>query len=306
MKISRLIEILLTLLSRETVSATEFAMRFEVSKKTIYRDVESLNLAGIPVYLKQGRYGGLTLENSYKLDKHLLSTNDLQNILLALSSVHQQISNDKITATLEKISSMIVQENQQIFFDWQGNMTAHDELRDLTQCLADAIQNYQRVGFSYIDAAGNESQREVEPTNIFFKVDHWYLHAYDDSRKAFRNFKLSRMMNVKVLKLHFEAREVPKVDIVKDDFLQATPLFKVKIVFDKSLREKVVDWLGQKEIIRKDNQNFEITITLPLKETSFRQILSLGNKAKIIADSPFEKAFRDYLSALVEHYPTSL
>ncbi|AYG01100.1 helix-turn-helix transcriptional regulator [Lactococcus allomyrinae] len=288
------------------MSATEFAARFEVSKKTIYRDVEALNLAGVPVYLKQGRYGGLTLENSYKLDKHLLSTNDLQNILLALSSVHQQISNDKITATLEKISSMIDQENQQIFFDWQGNMIAHDELRDLTQHLADSIQNYQRVAFSYIDAVGNESQREVEPTNIFFKVDHWYLHAYDTSRKAFRNFKLSRMMNVKILKLHFEAREVPKVGIVKDDFLQATSLFKVKIIFDKSLREKVVDWLGQKEIIRKDNQNFEITVALPLKESSFQQILSLGNKAKIFADSPFEKAFRDYLLVLVAHYPTSL
>lgn len=87
MKIERLISMIMILLRRELVSATELAKIFKVTTRTIYRDVETLSMANIPIYTVQGRDGGIGLMPTYKVDKKLLTSKDLQNILTALHGV---------------------------------------------------------------------------------------------------------------------------------------------------------------------------------------------------------------------------
>lgn len=300
MKISRLIEILLTLLSREKVSASEFARRFGVSKKTIYRDAESLQFAGIPVELHLGRYGGLALPLDYKLDKRLLTTQDLQHILLALSNLTQQISDEEILKTLDKISGMVNDDFRQIFIDLKG-MRGADEMQQKVRELASAIRDYRLVKFDYIDAKGNEMRREIEPTTIFLKVESWYIRGFDRLRQDFRTFKLSRMLNLCITGLHFSSRE-SSIEPLVEHFRAVNDLYEVTISFDKIVRERIVELWGEGNIVRLDEKYFAINLKLPLEERVFQHILSLGSRAKVESDTEFQRGFEAYLKNLQKFY----
>lgn len=195
-KIERLISIVMILLQKEVVSASEFSRLFHVTKRTIQRDMETLSYANIPIYAEYGAEGGYALMEEYKFDKRLLNHKDIENILVALGGFEGLITNQEIQTTIQKIKGMtsadISPTLDLTFYDWPGRSQINEEILFIRQ----AIENNWLLKFEYVDQIGNKTYRLVEPYKVHFREMRWYLFGYSLERKDYRTFKLTRILNI--------------------------------------------------------------------------------------------------------------
>lgn len=199
--INRQLEIIYILMNKGTVKAQELAAHFEVSPRTIYRDVESLSMAGIPIYAGRGKGGGIRLMEQFVLDKLLLSAEEQRKILAALASL-REIGASGEERILEKLETFFRTETRDWvsidFSDWSGRRG------ELFGQIKDAILNRRVLEFDYYGRDGDMSHRQAEPVQLLFKEYTWYLRAWCRGRKAMRLFKVLRMKRVEVLEEIFE------------------------------------------------------------------------------------------------------
>lgn len=212
MALPRLLEIVNLLLVNEKLSAKYLADYFDVSIRTIYRDLDKLTLANIPVYTVQGKQGGISLLPDYKLNKQLLSKDDQHNIINALHAIPIQASKEALT----KLSALFdIRKRDWIEIDFKPWYEL--EKTDIFSLLRDSILMNNMVEFGYVDMYGNVSLKKVCPYKIYFKSHGWYLSAYDTIKEKKRIYKITRMSNIKKL----EEFNIEVFD--RDDFEQ--PLF---------------------------------------------------------------------------------
>ena len=176
MKINRLFEIIYLLLEKRTITAKELAAHFEVSVRTIYRDIDILASASIPIYFQRGKHGGIKLMDNYIMNKSLLSQKEQNEILYALQSLNatNYFNNDK---TLSKLSAIFNQKADnwiKIDFSRYNN----DDDNTLFEKLKEAILTKQTVKFDYFNTKGKHSERTADPLTLWFKEKAWYLFAY--------------------------------------------------------------------------------------------------------------------------------
>lgn len=214
MKTDRLIAIIMLLIEKKKVQAGELAELFGVSTRTIYRDIYAINLAGIPVISYQGAGGGIGIEENYKLDKYLLSQNDVAGIISALTSILDVYRDEKLINALAKMRSLVAtpQNNEvaanpsQVIIDltpWGG--ARHSEK---VKTIQEAIEQGRLLQLRYTDGKGSSSVRVVEPYILIMKLHTWYLYAWCRMREGFRLFKLGRMEGCAMLEEHFDKRDI--------------------------------------------------------------------------------------------------
>ncbi len=202
--VNRQLEIIYILMSRDTVTAGELADRFEVSTRTIYRDVESLSMAGIPVYASKGKGGGIHLMERFVLDKRLLSGEEQRRILAALCSLRETgaVEEGEILQKLEYFFKTDPMNWVSIdFSDWSGRRG------ELFGQIKEAILGHRVLAFDYYGQYGDMTRREVEPVQLLFKEYTWYVRAYCRLRGAMRLFKVLRMKRVEIQEETFETGE---------------------------------------------------------------------------------------------------
>ena len=199
MKINRLLEIVTILLNRETVTAKELADRFEVSTRTVYRDIEVLSSAGVPVYCNKGNGGGISLLEDYTLNKTLLSKSESEGLILAIKAMGAT-SYPEADAILNKIGSIFKSNKAYdwIEVDFEGWSSKVNE-QDRFSKIRDAIISNRVISFDYVNANGGKSSRFVEPVKLIFNAFTWYLIAYCLLRDSYRRF--SRFMR-KLMRCH--------------------------------------------------------------------------------------------------------
>lgn len=200
--LSRLLGIIYVILSKGTVTAEELAKRFEVSVRTIYRDVERLSMAGIPVYAKKGKNGGVCLTDSFVLDKMVISSEEQGEILAALASLRETraVEEEGILRKLGTFFKADVPDWVAIdFSDWSGRR------QELFEQIRKAILERRVLEFDYYGQYGEMSRRTVEPVQLLFKEYTWYVRAYCRKRRAMRLFKVLRMKRVELLQETFGA-----------------------------------------------------------------------------------------------------
>ncbi|MGX7205573.1 helix-turn-helix transcriptional regulator [Enterococcus pingfangensis] len=303
MRIERLISMIMILLKKEIVSTQEFAERFGVSKRTILRDVETLSVANIPIYTQRGRNGGIGLLPNYKVDKKLLTAQDIQHLLTALSGVQQLIESPEIQATIAKIQAM--QEDQTSpeslsiqHTSWIGST----ELKTLAEQLSQAIKKRQLVTFDYFDREGQLSQRTIEPYHLTYKGERWYLQAFSLERQDWRTFRLSRMMHYKISRQTFVPREFQPRSLTLDASIY--PVFVLlTLKADQLIRDVLVERFGGGTVTATTQNEFLIEVKLPQNEASFRFLLSLGKHAQIVqSEGTFLAEFKNYLQEVATIY----
>lgn len=191
MKIDRLVSIISVLLQKEKVTTTYLAEKFEVSKRTILRDIDSLNKAGIPIVTTQGNGGGVSIMDNYKLDKTLLSSNDLQSIIAGLKGLDSVSSTNQYKQLMGKLNAVDV-DNQFIIdlSNWDKSAFVNK-----IALIKSAIERKEKIYFHYISPNG-ESERVLEPHHIIFQWSSWYVWGYCLKREYYRMFKLSRMTDL--------------------------------------------------------------------------------------------------------------
>lgn len=300
MKIERLIATVMMLLERDVISANELAHHFNVNKRTIIRDMDTLNMANIPVYALRGVNGGYGLMDSYKFDKRLLSVSDLQNILAALAGLNGLMLSEDTNITLEKIKSLVpntvATDQLKIYFRAKEN---RNELNNSTELLHSAIKNNIMVSINYIDRTGQESTREIEPYQLIFRETSWYVLAYSLNRADFRTFKLARILSLTLLNRHFKPRTKTPTPFEHSGG-GMLPIVKIKIVIAKSMRDKLVERYGDNQLTEYDHDHYQTEITLPYHEFGYRYLTSFGTGLKILAPKNFIKDYQKYLHRLIE------
>lgn len=275
MKINRLFGIIYLLLSNKTMTAKELAEYFEVSTRTIYRDIESLSEQNIPIYMSKGKNGGIRLLDHYKFDKALLTDAEQKQILFSLQGIHQlQIDSNDIYKKLKNLFS-----RQDVnWFEVDFSIWGHsDEHKANFEIIKNAIINKNMIEFSYFNSAGIHSKRRVEPLKLYFKYQSWYLCGFDLSKNEDRFFKIMRMKNLNVLAESFERT----TSAAK---MEEQPMKTISLVLqiDKKLSYRVYDEFDESDIKILDNKDFIVTTEYPLTDWLYGYILSFGEHIKVL------------------------
>ena len=296
-KLARLFEIVQILLTEKKVTAEKLACHFEVSKRTIYRDIETLTLAQIPVYSEKGRYGGIGLIKNFTIDKSFLSQNEQNEILFALQSLNA-VQYSKNNVTLTKLNSIFNRKAD----DWiEVDFSRYGENDSiLFEKIKNSILEKKVIEFIYFNTKGKNSKRTVEPLKLWFKEKAWYLFAYCHKKKDIRQFKIARIKNLELTCEHFE-RELKKEDLKNQNNMNGKGT-KIVIEVDKSQAYRVYDEFFEENIVKKENGNFEITIEIFENEWLYGYLLSFGEHLKVLKPARIREILAKKVEKMRENY----
>ena len=288
MKVDRLVSIIMTLLDKKRIGAQELADMFEVSPRTIYRDIDAINLAGIPIRSTSGVGGGFEIMPEYKIDKTVFSTADLSAILMGLSSLSSVVRGDELVNALAKVKSFIPAEKakdieieaNQILIDlspWMGNR----HIQPYLETIKAALQNRRLLSFEYTAHHGNRTVRTVEPYQLVLKSSHWYFYGYCCHRKDYRLFRLSRMSGLEMREDTFIPRDYPKPILDFEEILTAMQT-EVKIRIHKSVLDRVLEYCSYDRIAPDDDQHYIVKFPFIENDYYYDILLGFGDKCECL------------------------
>ena len=308
MKIDRLISIIMLLLERERISIPELANLCEVSPRTVSRDLDTINLAGIPIVSYPGLHGGVGIMENYKLEKRLFSTADVTTLLMGLGCIRSSLSGSEVANALAKVKGMIPEEQRReielkagrLAIDmtpWVGNAKQTDTIEVIEQ----ALEKSRLLQFSYTDRKGNASSRMVEPYRLLLKGMRWYLDGYCLKRQDYRLFKLSRVQELTMLDTLFSPREYMPDAIVQPNFRDEN-IVTVTLKVKGETAERMEELFGS-EIFAGTEEEWRIAqIPLSNDERGYRYLLGFGTDCVCVEPEAVRKQMRRYLEQLTELY----
>ena len=288
MKVDRLVSIIMMLLEKERIGAQELADTFEVSPRTIYRDIDTINMAGIPVRSTSGVGGGFEIMQKYKIDKKVFSTADLSAILMGLSSLSNMIRGDELVNALAKVKSVIPADRakdielkaSQICIDlspWIGNRNIQPYL----DIIKTALQENRLISFEYVALHGKKTTRTVEPYLLVLKSGHWSFQGYCYKRNDFRLFRLSRISNLQMETETFTPRDYPKPQLEFADIF-ATMQIKIKIRIHKSIMDRVLDYCPYEDFSPDGDEHYIVRFPFIENEYHYDILFSFGDKCECL------------------------
>lgn len=296
MRDSRLFRILYYVLEKGKVTANELSEKFEVSVRTIYRDIDVISSAGIPIYATQGKGGGIEIADDFVLKKSLLSEKEQEQILVALKGlegINKQYENELLT----KLSAFFKIKNtnwiEVDFTNWQrGN-----EYDELFNDIKSAIINKNIISFKYFSSNEKETSRQVKPIRLLFKGWDWYVYTFCLLRNEFRYFKLSRIRDLKILDENFEDSYEDVVLIKKMEYKDTV---HVKLKFDRKVAFRVYDEMGD---IKEDEEgNLYAEIELPNDYNLYNYIFSFGESVEVLEPIEIRNKIRDMINKMSRIY----
>lgn len=294
---NRLFEIVYILMQKKKTTAKELSDRFEVSTRTIYRDIEILSRANIPIYSTKGKDGGIGLLDEYVLNKTILSEEEQNQILFALQGMKKVVGQDE-KDVLGKLSSLFnkkVNDWIKIDFSNWGKDNAQEKRFNIIKA---AILNKNQIEFVYYNSNGEESKRIVEPLQIWFKDKSWYLIAYCKMKQDYRVFKITRIKKIKILEEHFD-RELPQ-EKKKEKYNFRNIILELEI--SKEMAYRVYDEFENSEISKKENGNFIVKVEYPENEWVYGYILSFGEHIKALSPKRAKRIIKNKLEKTLKNY----
>ncbi len=288
MKVDRLVSIIMILLDKKRIGAQELADMFEVSPRTIYRDIDAINMAGIPVRSTSGVGGGFEIMQEYKMDKKVFSADDLSALLMGLSSLSGMIRGEELVHALAKVKSFIPADRKkeielkanQICIDlspWIGNRNIQPYL----EVIQLALQENTLLAFAYTAHHGNKTTRTVEPYQLVLKGHHWYLQGYCHKRNDFRLFRLSRMSNLQMKEEIFTPRDYQKPQLDFDN-IWADIQTRIKIRIHQSVMDRVLDYCTYEDFSPDGKEHYIVHFPFIENEYYYGILLSFGDKCECL------------------------
>ena len=299
MRESRLFRIVYYLLQNGKATAPELAQKFEVSIRTIYRDIDSISSAGIPIYATQGKGGGISILNDYTLDKSLFSEQEQEQMLIALQGMvttTEENSNELLT----KLSGLF-QINSTNWIEVDFSDWAHrPPQQDTFNIIKEAIFQKRVISFCYFSGKGNKEKRNVRPIRLVFKSKSWYLYSFCLLRNDYRFFKLTRIKELEMLSETFTQDFTP-TKIEKQ--IQVENTVAVKLKFDRQAAFRVYDEFT--DSITEDSQgNLYVQIDLPDNEVLYSYVMSFSDSVEIIEPQSIREQMKKRLQKMQEKYRT--
>ena len=297
MKDNRLFRILYYILEKGKVTANELADKFEVSVRTIYRDIDSISSAGIPIYALQGKGGGIEIAEDFVLSKSLLSENEKQQIMSALQGLDNttiQRENELLT----KLSALFKMKNtswiEVDFNNWQNNKMYEKTFDDIKS----AILSKNISSFTYFSSNEKETSRSVKPVRLLFKSQDWYLYALCLLRNDFRYFKLSRIKN---LEIHTEKFDDSFENVILKKETPHENTVHIKVKFDRKVAFRVHDEING-EIIEDSGGNLYTEREVPNDYNLYNYIFSFGDGAEVLEPKEIRMQIKEMINKMAEKY----
>ena len=299
MRLDRLLGIVTVLLQQDQVTAPYLAEKFEVSRRTILRDIDAICMAGIPVVTTRGGRGGISILKGYKLDKRVLTTGELQSILDGLSSLAAVPG----TASMERLLHKLAPEQGMVSLQdslvidlssYYGN-----SLAEKISLLREAIAQRRLVCFDYY-GPGGKTHRRIEPYFIAFKWSAWYVLGYCGQREDFRLFKLNRLWNLRVTDELYQPREVPEEQRGLEGWLQSEQTLTA--LFDPAVEYRLIEDYGPASYEPAEDGRLRLTVCYANRDYIVSWLLGFGELAEVVAPGDLRAEVARRARALAQIY----
>lgn len=290
MKIDRLLSIIVYLLNRDLVSARELSERFEVSVRTIQRDMETINLAGVPILSIQGPNGGYGIMDTYKMDRRLLSMDDLYYIITALKGIGTSLEDRKIDDTIEKMTGLVPELGNDPFHDKNSKLhidfsmlSGNEHHRKVFSIVNKAVESGRLLNFRYTNNKLETVKRTIEPMTLIFKWRAWYLFGFCRLKNDYRIFRISRIREPEILAGSFKRRDKGYEDF---DTETSTKMeehnIDIVLRFSAEMKPLIEEYYSGGDIISEDADSFIVKTSMPESGWLYGYILSFGEFVEVL------------------------
>lgn len=300
MKIDRQLGILSILLQKEVVTAPYLAEHFEVSRRTINRDIEDLCKAGIPVVTRQGINGGISIIEKYKMDRTLLTSSEMQDILAGLRSLDSVNGTNRYGQLMEKLSagsSDFMVGNQSVLIDLSSWYKA--SLAPKIELIRTAIDKTKELSFNYYSPKG-ESARCIEPYYLIFRWSSWYVWGWCKSREDFRLFKLNRMDKIQISEQMFVKRQVSVPDLSNERIFPGG--ISVKALFEPECKWRLIEEFGSESFKEQENGKLLFQADYTDKENLITWLTSFRDKVELLEPKDVRAEIRESIERMRRKY----
>lgn len=307
MKIDRLISIIMILLERKKVRLAELAGIFNVTPRTIQRDLDAINLAGVPIVSYPGVGGGVGIMENYKLEKRLFSTRDITALLMGLGSIQTSLSGDEVVGALAKVKGMIPEEQRAAIELRAGQVTIDTTpwtgmhgYGNLIASVQSALDDRRLLRFQYTDRMMNKTERTVEPYRLVLKGMRWYLDGYCLEREDYRMFKLARMGEVEILTTAYTPRDYSSGPTVEPNFQDNVSIATLRV--KEAALDRLLDMVRKSDIETENGDTWVMHVPIPANEHGYKFLLGLGVDCQCLAPLELRDGFKQYLKRMTALY----
>lgn len=298
MQISRLFEIVYLLLEHKNMTANALATHFEVSKRTILRDVETLSMAGIPIFTTRGRGGGISILEQFVLNKTTLSDADQTQIIMALQSF-AATQTTQTAAVSAKLSALFAKSDTAWIEVDFSRFGASAQDKEKFEQLKQAVLNRQALSFIYTSSYGEISTRTVYPLKLLFRSKSWYLQAYCIAKQDYRTFKINRMLQITLLNEYFTDKTFT-MPVSKAQ--TSNNLIDLVLLCSSDAAFRIYDEFQPDCIIKNSNGTFTVKTCLPNDNWLYSFLLSMGTLVRVIKPAHVKKQLRLNISKMQDFY----
>ncbi len=310
MKIDRLLSIIVYLMNHELVSARILAQRFSVTVRTIQRDMEAIELAGIPIVSIQGPNGGYGIMENFKMDSQLVSIEDLYYIITSLKSVSDTLSDRSIDNTLEKMKTLLPAHDSDFLTGRSGKLSMDFTMlggdprhQEAFRTVKEAVDSERLVRFTYTNNKLESVRRTVEPLTIAFKWRGWYLFAWCRMKEGFRLFRISRIRNPEILAAHFKRKEISFEEYIQQQERQSgSEAVELTLQFDASIRSMVEEYHSEENCSEGPGGSLIVKTSMPEDGWMFGFILSYGSLVTVLGPLHVRERLERTASEIKEKY----
>ncbi|MDE7440328.1 MAG: YafY family transcriptional regulator [Clostridia bacterium] len=286
MKYQIMIDIMMLLLSKRKLSAQEIASRYDISQRSVYRYIDELNLCGVPVDVQRGRYGGISIADTFRLPSWYFTREEYTATINALNAMSSQVSDKSVISALDKLQSQQKLDKQNpnvcgnIIVDggtWGDSKKFSDKMR----VCETAVNERKSLLIDYISREGEHSKRVIDPYFLIFKQNVWYIYSFCHTKQTFRTFKVGRIKQASFTGETFEKKEITRDEINLNFYYNSVTMVDVTLEIEKATLPDAEDWLGMDNIEPRGNK-FIARITAPDDGGLVNQILSYGGTVKVL------------------------
>jgi predicted DNA-binding transcriptional regulator YafY len=281
------------LLNRPKVRVKELAEKFHVSTRTIYRDLDIINQAGIPVVSYSGAHGGIGIIEDFRIDKQVLSYQEMQSVVDALKGVNNSLHNEELDLIIDKIQGLLPKSrnlhsnnNTPVAIDLQPWGMSENYQKRIKQ-INTAIENRQVVRFTYTKIDAAPENREIEPMTIIFKGYTWYLFGYCRKRKDYRIFRISRMDELQITNRFFVRKKGGYQQYI--NYNESVKNVELTLKFSKVVGAAVKDSTIEQDILEETDNHIILKTKMPFSNWLYGYILSFGSFVEVLAPKNFRK-----------------
>lgn len=299
MKNDRLFQVLYILLAKQNITAPELAKQLEVSVRTIYRDIETLSMAGIPVYSTQGKGGGIHIMSEFTIDKSLFSKSEQNQLLFALQSF--QATDQNVELLLSKLGAIFQRDTMnwiEVDFSRWGYQK---EDRFKFEQLKNAILEKHVIEISYCGTKGTITKREIKPVKLIFKDKNWYVQGYCLKAEDFRVFRINRILSLKILDIVFED-VFTKIPQIETEELASGNTISICLKFTKEVAYRVYDDFEPSNIVTKEDGSLLVSAEISDQPWLYSYLLSFGTQIELIKPLELKQKLASYVKNIYEHF----